>query len=88
MISRFGKLLAEGEPGQLLVEYEKDNLEDVFLSLCMQDGDLETAETREDRKQRPAIIKDQENPLLPASDKVQIVQNGSAKHNNNHDKKK
>ena len=54
---RFGKLLAEGSPEALLEKYSKPNLEDVFLSLCMQDGDLETARTRERRKSRPDIIK-------------------------------
>ena len=57
MIYRFGKLLAEGAPNDLLEKYNKPNLEDVFLDLCMQDGDMETAEVREQRKARPAIIK-------------------------------
>ena len=57
LINRFGKLLAEGAPNDLLEKYNKPNLEDVFLDLCMQDGDMETAEVREQRKARPAIIK-------------------------------
>ena len=54
---RFGKLLAEGSPQELLERYEKPNLEDVFLDLCMQDGDMETAQVREERSTRPNIIK-------------------------------
>ena len=32
------------------------NLEDVFLELCLQDGDMETSKGREEREKRPAII--------------------------------
>ena len=55
--SRLGKLLAEGTPNDLIEEYEKPALEDVFLHLCMQDGDLETTRVREQRKSRQPIIK-------------------------------
>ena len=50
-------MLAEGSPQELLERYEKPNLEDVFLDLCMQDGDMETAQVREERSTRPNIIK-------------------------------
>jgi len=99
---RLGKLLAEGTPNDLIEEYEKPALEDVFLHLCMQDGDLETTRVREQRKSRQPIIKGSANPgdnvtneapLVAKTDKmngVQIVKNGSKanKHsNNNLDKK-
>lgn len=37
--------------------FSKPNLEDVFLDLCLQDGDLETAKVREERTQRRSILK-------------------------------
>ena len=49
--------MAEGTPNDLIEEYEKPALEDVFLHLCMQDGDLETTRVREQRKSRQPIIK-------------------------------
>ena len=57
MYSRLGNLLAEGTPDDLIEEYEKPTLEDVFLHLCTQDGDLETTQVREQRKSRQPIIK-------------------------------
>nr|AHK05672.1 ATP-binding cassette transporter sub-family H 103004 [Tigriopus japonicus] len=54
---RFGKLLAEDSPEELLRRFSKPNLEDVFLDLCLQDGDLETAKVREERTQRRSILK-------------------------------
>lgn len=54
---RFGKLLAEGSPDRLLETYNKPNLEDVFLELCLQDGDLETTRVREQRRSRSPIFK-------------------------------
>ena len=67
------------------------SLEDVFLELCMQDGDLETAKIREEREERPAIVKKstakkltsgqddlKSNPLLSENNKkVQV--NGERK---------
>ena len=41
--------------------YEKPNLEDVFLELCLQDGDVETASVREKREERPTIYKKANN---------------------------
>ena len=49
--------MAEGSPNDLIEQYEKPALEDVFLHLCMQDGDLETTRVREQRKSRQPIIK-------------------------------
>ena len=96
---RFGKLLAQGDPNDLLEKYDHfgPTLEDVFLGLCMQDGDLETSKVREERKIRSPIVKEgkekadmstsqSDDPLIAKMDKingVQIVSNGSAKHNNN-----
>ena len=54
---RSGKLLDEGAPNDLLEKYNKPNLEDVFLGLCQKDGDVETAGARENRKNRPPIVK-------------------------------
>jgi len=34
---RSGRILAEGSPDNLLKRYHKESLEDVFLTLCMQD---------------------------------------------------
>ena len=34
---RFGRLLAEGSPADLLERYDLPNLEDVFLNLCLMD---------------------------------------------------
>ena len=34
---RFGRLLAEGSPADLLDRYSMPNLEDVFLNLCLSD---------------------------------------------------
>ena len=34
---RFGRLLAEGSPTDLLARYDMPNLEDVFLNLCLSD---------------------------------------------------
>lgn len=87
---RFGKLLAEGAPEELLERYEKPNLEDVFLALCMQDGDLETTKTREERKSRPSIVK---HDKAEADNLIQSKTNGqvvmvNGKHNNNQDKAK
>ncbi len=91
---RFGKMLAEGAPADLLEQYEKSNLEDVFLGLCMQDGEMETAENREQRKSRPSIVKKPgdagsktEDALLKPDLNGVVVKNGHAKHNNNHNKK-
>ena len=97
---RSGKLLEEGAPNDLLEKYNKPNLEEVFLGLCMKDGDIETASSRESRKNRSPIVK---KPLVNSSSKneesliakfddnksnggVQIVNNGAIKHNNNHKK--
>lgn len=85
---RFGKLLAEGAPDELLERYEKPNLDDVFLTLCMQDGDLETTKTREERK---SIVK--HDNTQPESDKLIQTKTGNGqiangKHNNNQDKAK
>eukprot|EP00095_Tigriopus_kingsejongensis_P003146 maker-scaffold662_size116868-snap-gene-0.17 protein:Tk03146 transcript:maker-scaffold662_size116868-snap-gene-0.17-mRNA-1 annotation:"abc transporter" len=54
---RFGKLLAQGAPDILLERYGKPSLEDVFLELCLQDGDLETTKVREERSKRKSILK-------------------------------
>jgi ABC-type multidrug transport system ATPase subunit len=43
---RFGKLLAEDSPAALMATFSKNSLEDVFLELCLRDGDLETAKVR------------------------------------------
>ena len=53
---RFGKLLEEGTPDDLMARYQKPNLEDVFLELCLRDGDLETIKNREARSKRPNIF--------------------------------
>ena len=37
--------------------HNKPNLEDLFLELCTQDGDMETARGREHRKKRQPIVK-------------------------------
>lgn len=39
---RFGRLLAEGSPQHLLLQFEKISLEDVFLELCMKDNDFDS----------------------------------------------
>jgi len=57
---RFGKLLAEDKPDALLSRFGKNSLEDVFLELCLQDGDMETAKVREERKDREDIVKGEE----------------------------
>ena len=54
---RSGKLLEEGEPNYLLEKYNQPSLEEVFLGLCKKDGDIETANGRENRKNRPPIVK-------------------------------
>ena len=36
--------------------YQKPNLEDVFLELCIRDGDLETMQNRKERSKRPKIF--------------------------------
>ena len=40
----------------MFIRYSKPNLEDVFLELCLRDGDLETAKVREERSKRSSIF--------------------------------
>ena len=42
--------------GKHFYRYEKPNLEDVFLELCLRDGDLETSKHREVRAKRQNIF--------------------------------
>ena len=45
----------------------------MFLDLCLQDGVMETAQVREERKSRPPIIKeDAEVEIIRGTDKKQI----------------
>ena len=37
--------------------YQKPSLEDVFLELCVRDGDLEDIKNRKERSKRPNIFK-------------------------------
>lgn len=37
-LMRYGRLLAEGKPDDLMAQYGKDTLEDTFLSLCFTQG--------------------------------------------------
>ena len=93
---RSGKLLEEGAPSDLLKKYNKPNLEEVFLGLCQKDGDIESAKNRDSRKNRQPIVKKNvennknEESLIAKTDEksngVQIVHNGSVKHNNNDNK--
>ena len=48
----------------LCLRYQKPNLEDVFLELCMRDGDLENIKSRESRSKRPNIFKVSSNDLF------------------------
>ena len=48
----------------LCLRYQKPNLEDVFLELCMRDGDLENIKSRESRSKRPNIFKVSSNNLF------------------------
>ncbi len=40
-----------------MARYQGPTLEDVFLELCLRDGDLETAKVREQRNARSPIVK-------------------------------
>ena len=42
--------------------YQGPTLEDVFLELCLRDGDLETAKVREQRNSRTPIVKAKKTP--------------------------
>lgn len=42
-LMRHGRLLAESSPEDLLVEHQKETLEEVFLMLCMSDSSLRAA---------------------------------------------
>ena len=55
---------------------QKPNLEDVFLELCLQDGDLETARVREQRSERPDILKDRKKSHKAESNGEAITFNG------------
>jgi len=57
---RFGRLLAEGSPQNLLLEYDKISLEDVFLELCMKDNDFDALGDEIDGP-RASIIKPDKN---------------------------
>ena len=51
-------------------------MEDVFLELCLQDGDLETARVREQRSERPDILKDRKKSHKSESNGEAITFNG------------
>ena len=55
---RFGRLLAEGSPHNLLIQYDKISLEDVFLELCMKDNDFDALGDEIDGPQTSIIKKD------------------------------
>jgi len=42
---------------QIFGRYQGPTLEDVFLELCLRDGDLETAKVRAQRNARSPIVK-------------------------------
>ena len=60
---RFGRLLAEGSPQNLLLEYDKISLEDVFLELCMKDNDFDALGDEIDAPHTSIIKKDKNDSI-------------------------
>ena len=61
---RCGRLLAEGSPQNLLIEYDKISLEDVFLELCMKDNDFDALGDEIDGPPTSIIKSDKNIPEL------------------------
>merc|ERR1712113_1347247 len=81
----------EGTPDDLMARYQKPNLEDVFLELCLRDGDLETIKNREARSKRPNIFNKKrknddsaDRDSSPQATKLAALENQSAQYNNCH----
>ena len=47
---RFGRLLAEGSPSDLLEKYSRPSLEEVFLNLCLGDDVDEEGKKKEEKE--------------------------------------
>ena len=56
---RNGRLLAEDSPASLIESYNQSTLEDVFLSLCMNNGDIDNKSSRASPDNLDEIVADQ-----------------------------
>ena len=58
---RFGRLLAEDAPASLIETYRQTSLENVFLSLCLSNGDDDERDSKEGSVELDTIVSDVNN---------------------------
>ena len=58
---RFGRLLAEDAPSSLIETYQQTSLENVFLSLCLSNGDDDERDSKEGSVELDTIVSDVNN---------------------------
>eukprot|EP00090_Calanus_glacialis_P013108 TRINITY_DN21732_c0_g1_i1.p1 TRINITY_DN21732_c0_g1~~TRINITY_DN21732_c0_g1_i1.p1 ORF type:complete len:794 (-),score=171.87 TRINITY_DN21732_c0_g1_i1:630-3011(-) len=72
---RNGRLLAEDSPASLIESYKQSSLEDVFLSLCMNNGDIDNKSSRASPDNLDEVVADQTDGKIAETAGTSSVQN-------------